>query len=48
MGHFEPATCVDFGEVFVKAPAPAGDAEEEINQGAQRQEQVADDEVFAV
>ena len=47
-GHFHAAPFIDFFDVIVKAPAEAGNAEEEVHQGTAGEEEIADQEVFAV
>ena len=47
-GHFHAAAFIDFFDVIVKAPAEAGNAEEEVHQGTAGEEEIADQEVFAV
>ena len=44
--HFEAAAGVALGGVFVEAPAPFGDTEQQINKAAARQQNVADKEVL--
>ena len=46
--HFGAAACVALGGVFVKAPAPFGDTEQQINKAAARQQNVADKEVLKI
>ena len=46
--HLEAFAGVDFLLVVVPAPAVAGDAEQQVDEGAQRQEEVADEEILHI
>ena len=46
--HFGAAAGVALGGVFVEAPAPFGDTEQQINKTAARQQNVADKEVLKI
>ena len=46
--HLEAVAGVDFLLVVVPAPAVAGDAEQQVDEGAERQEEVADEEVLQI
>ena len=41
-GHFKAAAGVALGQVVVKIPAPAGDAEQQVDQAAAGQQQIAE------
>ena len=47
-GQAGAAAGIGLGQVFVKAPAPAAHAEQQVDQAADGQQQVADQEVLAV
>ena len=46
--HLEAVACVDFFLVVVPAPAVAGDTEQQVDEGAQRQEEVADEKILHI
>ena len=46
--HFGAAAGVALGGVFVEAPAPFGDTEQQVNKAAARQQNVADKEVLKI
>ena len=46
--HLEPAACIDFRDVLVKALAPLGRTEEQVDERACREQDIAHKEVFTV
>ena len=46
--NLQPLTSIGFLEVIVKAPAPAGSTEKQINQRSSRQKYIADQEILTV
>ena len=47
-GHLEAAAGVALGQVVVKIPAPAGDAEQQLDEAAAGQQYVADEEILEI
>lgn len=46
--HLETAACIDFRDVLIKAPAPLGRTEEQVDERACREQDIAHEEVFTV